>query len=150
MKCVFYGPVSGDIPSFVGVVFSKVMKFFPPKKSNQRHNFSTPPRQLLGEKRTREEVSFRRGPTVERFFFSKLLVDSSPRKTQECPLKNSAWKTMIFPFKLFWGDFCSCFGGCKITFTPPLVISGVAYRWVNMFHVHLRNLGNDDDDDDLI
>ena len=41
-----------------------------PRKFKAKATRDTP-RQLLGEKRTREEVSFWRGRTVEQFFFKK-------------------------------------------------------------------------------
>ena len=73
-------------------------------------------------------------------FFSKLLVDSSPRKTSKCPPKNNDWKELIFPFSYlapFLRGHSFVFGGCKITFTCPCAgdFRVVASRWVNPLHI---------------
>lgn len=105
------------------------------KSSNQRHNAT--PRQLLGEKRTREEVSFLEGSNG---FFQNCWWIAHPEKLANVPRKimiGKSWFFLFFYLAPFLRGHSFVFGGCKITFTCPCAgdFRVVASRWVNPLHI---------------
>ena len=101
------------------------------KSSNQRHNAT--PRQLLGEKRTREEVGFLEG---SKGFFQTCWWIAHPEKLTNVPRKimiGKGWFFLFFYLAPFLRGHSFVFGGCKITFTFPCAgdFRVVASRWVN-------------------
>ena len=154
MKCVLYGPVSGDIPSFVGVVFSlffllsKVMKFFPKKKSNQRHNF----RHHQGNSWVKREHArrwvFGGVQRSNGFFFQNCWWIAHPEKLRNVPWKIVLGKRWFFLSSFFKGTFVHVLGGVRSPLLLRWWFQGLHTDGWICFMFTYGNLGNDDDDDD--